>query len=293
MITVAQLLIRRRVLAASQARHRPRALPPAAPPRAALAAATHALVGVGREMDAAVVAELVGIGALPRGTVLRADGPADGSAAPATLPVLPTSIERVIAELTARLFGLASGGPLVRTLEAVAVAVDAHAGAQFGAQLEHVVGINPGAFDFDTRAQRTQFRDENLALIRTLAADKVDRVHAILLAHGAGGRVEHIQAAIEAETGATPARAALIARDQVLKLNAQTTQARHQAAGVTQYVWRTSRDERVRKGHRDLEGKTFAYGDPPVVDERSGRRAPPGLDFRCRCSAEPLVPGLD
>jgi SPP1 gp7 family putative phage head morphogenesis protein len=293
-ITVAQLLVRRRVLAAWQAqRPRRRTLPAAAPPRAPLAAATAALVGVGREMDAAVLDELVREGVLPRGTTLRADGPADGSGGALALPILPTTRARIATALAQRLLGIVNGGVLVRTLDVIAAQVDAHAGAEFGKQLASVIGVDPGTLDYDTRMARARFRLENLDLITSLATAKVDRVQAILERHGAGGRVEQIQADIEAETGATPARAALIARDQVLKLNAEVTQVRHVNAGIREYVWRTSRDERVRKGHRDLEGKTFAYGDPPVVDERTGRRAAPGLDYRCRCTAEPIVPGLD
>jgi SPP1 gp7 family putative phage head morphogenesis protein len=73
----------------------------------------------------------------------------------------------------------------------------------------------------------------------------------------------------------------------------QVTQARHQAAGVTEYVWRTSRDERVRQRHKELDGSRQKYSDPPVVDEATGRRAHPSDDFQCRCTADPVLPGID
>jgi SPP1 gp7 family putative phage head morphogenesis protein len=290
MITVAQLHLRRRYVAASNARRPARKVPAAAPPRGPILAATAALTDVGAAMDRALVDELARAGVLRASA--RRDGPADGDA-PWDLAILPATATRLVATITRRLTALAGGSVLARTMAAVAAQVDAHAAAQFARQLQSVIGIDPGTPDYDTRQLREQFRDENLALIRTLADDKVDRVRAILLAAGAGGRVEGIQKAIEEETGATPARAALIARDQVLKLNAQVTEERHTAAGITHYVWRTSRDQRVRKGHRDLEGKTFEYRDPPVVDERTGRRENPGQDYRCRCTAEPVIPGLD
>jgi len=79
----------------------------------------------------------------------------------------------------------------------------------------------------------------------------------------------------------------------VLKLNAQITQVRHEAAGVTEFIWRTSKDERVRADHEILDGKRFRYDEPPIVDRRRGDRALPGVYFQCRCIAEPVIPGFD
>ena len=56
--------------------------------------------------------------------------------------------------------------------------------------------------------------------------------------------------------------------------------------GITQYIWRTSRDERVRESHLVLEGKTFSWDSPPDVGH-------PGQDINCRCTAEPVIPGLE
>ena len=118
-------------------------------------------------------------------------------------------------------------------------------------------------------------------------------VHISELANMRVDRVEDIAARIREETQATPARAQLLARDQVLKLNNSVTQARHQAAGVTEYIWRTSRDERVRSRHKELEGTQQAYASPPIVDRRTGRRAHPGGDYQCRCTAEPIIPRFE
>jgi SPP1 gp7 family putative phage head morphogenesis protein len=65
------------------------------------------------------------------------------------------------------------------------------------------------------------------------------------------------------------------------------------AAGITQYIWRTSGDEAVRPAHRALEGKTFRCDSPPVVDPATGKRAHPGEHDGCRCTAEPVIPGFD
>ena len=58
--------------------------------------------------------------------------------------------------------------------------------------------------------------------------------------------------------------------------------------GFGYYVWTTRKDNKVRPDHARLEGRICNWNDPPVVDLRSGRRAHPGGDYNCRCSAAPL-----
>ena len=138
----------------------------------------------------------------------------------------------------------------------------------------------------------TLWRHHNLSLIHKLAEEKVQRVRTVL-EESPGSRVEDLASRIQTETGTTRSHAELLARDQTLKLNGEIAQARHKAAGVTEYVWRTSRDERVRSRHKALEGTRQKYSEPPVVDEKTQRRAHPGGDYSCRCTADPILPGID
>jgi SPP1 gp7 family putative phage head morphogenesis protein len=87
-------------------------------------------------------------------------------------------------------------------------------------------------------------------------------------------------------TEVTDARAKLIARDQIAKLNGRFTQERQTDIGVDSYVWRTVGDERVRETHADVDGETFSWDNPP--DETDGNH--PGEDYQCRCWAEPVLP---
>lgn len=105
-----------------------------------------------------------------------------------------------------------------------------------------------------------------------------------------GLRVEEIAKRLEDRFRISTTRAAFVARDRVGKLNGALTQRRHENIGITEYRWSTSKDERVRPGHRRLDGLVFEYLKPPVVDERTGRRANPGQDFQCRCNAIPIFP---
>ncbi len=128
---------------------------------------------------------------------------------------------------------------------------------------------------------------------RTLSEDHIGRVRQILDDSGVRTRNEDIAADLIAATGITKRHAALIARDQVMKYNANVTRARHEDAGITSYTWRTSEDERVRPDHEALDGQVFSYADPPVQDEASGETGNPGEGIQCRCTADPIIPGFD
>ena len=73
-------------------------------------------------------------------------------------------------------------------------------------------------------------------------------------------------------------RAALIACDQVGKLNSQLVQLEQMSQGVDSYIWVTMGDSRVRPAHREREGKRFYWDSPP-----SGGH--PGWAIRCRCTS--------
>lgn len=111
-------------------------------------------------------------------------------------------------------------------------------------------------------------------------------------------------------TGAniTGARARLIARDQVGKLNGQITQAEMEDIGLDTYIWRTANDERVRgrpgglwstarPSHWVMEGKLCKWSDASVWSEDDGKTwvprsgsapmAAPGSEIQCRCTAVP------
>lgn len=104
-----------------------------------------------------------------------------------------------------------------------------------------------------------------------------------------GLSVREIQKQLETKLGVEARRAELIARDQTLKLAGQLQQARQTGAGIRRYVWTTSEDERVRPDHAKLDGTIQSWDAPPVVDQRTGRRAHPGGDFQCRCSPDPIL----
>jgi SPP1 gp7 family putative phage head morphogenesis protein len=132
--------------------------------------------------------------------------------------------------------------------------------------------------------------DENVGLIRSIPTLKLpafkNQLVAMITSDSPSGQIAK---AIFANFNITKNRAELIAVDQVGKLNGALEEYRQKELGLKRYRWRTSGDSRVRKDHRKLEGKIFTWKNPPIVDKRSGRRAHPKRDFRCRCWAEPML----
>jgi len=135
------------------------------------------------------------------------------------------------------------------------------------------------------------FQERNVGLITSIAEEELGRIDELLTSM-AGLRVEAIGDAIEHSFDVTESRAQFIARDQTLKLNGEITQARQTQAGVIEYQWSTSHDERVRETHAALDGRACTWLAPPIVSV-DGRREHPGRDYQCRCVAIPTIPGFD
>lgn len=146
--------------------------------------------------------------------------------------------------------------------------------------------------DMDNLARA--FVANNARLIRSIPERFLGEVEQLVIGGAQRGRrAGEIEEDLAARFGVSEARAELIAVDQTLKLNGDITRARHEALGIERYWWRTANDDRVRPRHAELEGGLFRYDRPPVVDPKNERRENPGGDYRCRCVADPFIPGFD
>ena len=131
--------------------------------------------------------------------------------------------------------------------------------------------------------------DENVSLIKTIPSDTLGDMRGIVKDSFLSGKsMTKIMKDIQRRYSVGKSRARLIARDQVGKLNASVTEAQQRDAGIEEYYWCDCGDGRVRKSHKRLNGKKFRWDDPPVVDEKTGRRCHPGQDYQCRCRAKPV-----
>lgn len=99
----------------------------------------------------------------------------------------------------------------------------------------------------------------------------------------AGGRTDRLAKIIEVEFGVAKRRARFIADQETSLLVSKFREQRYRDLGATEYVWDTSHDEKVRHDHRELDGKTFSWDNPPITNRATGARNHPGEDFNCRC----------
>lgn len=137
--------------------------------------------------------------------------------------------------------------------------------------------------------QIAAWRKANVERIESLGEFEREELSGIL-ARGHGKTVTELRQTILERFEVTRAKADLLARDQVLTLNAQISQSRAVAAGITEFYWSTSNDERVRESHEAIDGERFEYADPPEVD---GENVLPGMPPNCRCVATPILPSSE
>jgi SPP1 gp7 family putative phage head morphogenesis protein len=135
--------------------------------------------------------------------------------------------------------------------------------------------------------------DEQTSLITSIPRKAAERVRAVTLK----GISEGLRPAAYVDdimrTGhVTKSRATLIARTEVARTASMLTQVRAESVGATHYIWTTAGDSNVRPSHKKLNGKVFAFADPPVCDPPD-HRANPGQIWNCRCIARPIIPEID
>ena len=87
--------------------------------------------------------------------------------------------------------------------------------------------------------------------------------------------------------------AKLISRTETSKAMSALTQARAEYTGHDWYIWHTSKDQRVRDSHKNMDNVLCRFSDPPAPEELVGERNAghygPGNIYNCRCYAEPII----
>lgn len=151
--------------------------------------------------------------------------------------------------------------------------------------LHSLIGLSPDLPD-PSKDLLDAFVRRNVDLITKLEDEAKQRIkNTITAMHGATS--DDVADELERQGDVVGNKAKLIARDQTSKLNSALTQVRCQASGISEYIWVTSADERVRDTHRANDGKRFRFDSPPP---ETGN---PGDDINCRCTASPVVDWLE
>lgn len=124
---------------------------------------------------------------------------------------------------------------------------------------------------------------ENVSLIKSIPSQYFKKIETIVYEGiTQGSRARSMVSEIRELGKTTKSRAHLIARDQTAKLNSALSRQRQIDVGVTEYVWRTAKDGRVRKSHKRNNGKIFKWNSPPKTGH-------PGTAIQCRCVAQPII----
>ena len=104
-----------------------------------------------------------------------------------------------------------------------------------------------------------------------------------------GYRAERMEQVIRNEYGVSRNKARFLARTETALLVSKYREENYKEAGVNYYRWSSSQDQRVRPLHRKLNGQIFAWNDPPIIDERRGKKGNPGEIWGCRCVSVPIL----
>lgn len=155
------------------------------------------------------------------------------------------------------------------------------------------------------QAMGIRVRDKGDALDRQIKKWRKDAVETVtgitkaeagrlrgILEEGVHTSVDTLAKRIEERLDVSITKAIVIARTETARLNSQISESRHRAAGITEFVWTTSGDERVSDSHAELDGEKFSYDDPPT--DADGNTGVPGqIRPNCRCVAYPVIPEFD
>ena len=172
----------------------------------------------------------------------------------------------------------------IATIKETAGKVIAFNGRNMSRQIKSVTGINIIQADPWRAIEIDRFAEINARLIQNLGQQTVLNVSRLVtdkVIEGTSLRQLTADIGKVIKTYSTT-RPALIARDQVGKLNGRITQLRQTELGIKKFIWQTAGDKRVRKAHVALEGKEFNWktGAPG--------EGIPGEPIQCRCIAEPV-----
>lgn len=212
-------------------------------------------------------------------------------------------ISRAIGGLKVNIERIFSDQVVGRVAKDQAIEIDQSNSDLMRRQVRTVLGVEPVLAEPWLAPEVEQFVRENVSLIKTVPTEGLADIEQMLF-RDARRRLspQQMQARIVEQFELSEFKARRIAVDQVLKFNGNLTELRQRQIGVTRYIWRTARDQRVRgnpagkypnarPSHWALEGEEFKWDEPPESGT-NGERLHPGQPILCRCYAEPVMDEL-
>lgn len=136
---------------------------------------------------------------------------------------------------------------------------------------------------------------ENVSLIKSIPQQYLTQVEGIVMRGvQAGNDLGQVSSELRNQFGVTKRRAALIARDQSNKINANLTRARQLELGIKEAIWSHSLGGKEPRPTHLAAGKAQTRYDIAKgwFDSHEGKYIWPGQLINCRCVAKAVVPGL-
>lgn len=194
-------------------------------------------------------------------------------------------VDRIINGVKFRFQNLLSAAEIAAIARRIADRTEKQNFKNVASAFKKVLGVDILKSEPWLRAEIDDFVKENVDLITSIPNDYFDKVRRKVRASVTSGRpaeqlAKEIVGFVNLEGDKAMNRARLIARDQTFKFYGNLSQIRQTNLGLTKYIWRTKKDDRVRPEHREREGDIFSWDDPPEGGH-------PGEDYNCRC-----VPGF-
>lgn len=125
------------------------------------------------------------------------------------------------------------------------------------------------------------FINEHTQLIKSVRKEHLDKIGLGLMRGIREGRLQReLEKDIRNVTGISKRRSQLIARNAPLQYSGALTKYHQTNAGIKNYRWQTSQDERVRASHHKRNGVVYSWNDPGPH---------PRSEVNCRCDAVPIL----
>jgi SPP1 gp7 family putative phage head morphogenesis protein len=148
--------------------------------------------------------------------------------------------------------------------------------------------VQPWLEDSRVAKQIAESSFTNVSKIKTISSEYFDEIEKIVRTGWQEGlTAEQVGKEMSSRLGVKESRAKFIARNEMGNLNSNLSRVRQTNLGVESYIWSTSADERVRFTHAIKDQQKFFWNSPPADTGHAG------MDYNCRCVAEPVFPDLD
>lgn len=140
-----------------------------------------------------------------------------------------------------------------------------------------------------------QYLEENVGLIQSMPLNAAKKVQKLVLENLKSGRYRSsgLIDQIMNVGKVTRSRAKTIARTEVSKMSVGLTKARSEVLEIGYYIWKTSKDARVRSSHSIMADVVIDWNDPPSPEALRGIKSHgnyhAGCTFNCRCFARPMI----